>query len=147
MSGPETTPIASPVPRAAPLHSGAVTILALAARTNSAHAMLWWSTGAIVDSGEWLDLDYCWACPDPAETSTLHNDIRLGSTRGTITIRFFGRLAPALHRQALSLRGSWQILEGSGAYLPLHGSGDATVDIRLERAPTIARFVGRLHAE
>jgi hypothetical protein len=112
-------PIAAAVPAAASSVPAPVTIHTVKAFTDTSVVETWSATGAIVDSGSFVDLRELYAGP-----STYHTVRVFSGADGTFTVVANVRILPSADPDiAAYVVGRWTVTGGTGAYDDLHGGG------------------------
>jgi hypothetical protein len=104
----------------------------------------WSSTGAIEDEGTWSDVTFFFAAVRSPVVGTLHDEILLVGSGGTIDLRFEGLLTPTPDPEVFELDASWRVLGGTGSYEGVHGGGSGLVEFRFADSAAEGDFIGRV---
>ena len=93
------------------------------------------STGAITESGTFLNSSLIFGDWDACDFVTVHVTQRFDGALGTFTLRAAITESASEHPKVLTDDGTWVIIDGTGAYETLEGRGrvtgtaDDTVDL------------------
>jgi hypothetical protein len=80
------------------------------------------ASGAVADTGTVTDQAHFDAVPSPV-TAVLEQDRTLSGSKGTLTLRCTQRIPPGQSGPVLTNTGSCVVLDATGAYAGLRGSG------------------------
>jgi hypothetical protein len=120
----------------------AVTITLVAHKAENPPVFTWSSSGGISDAGDWVDGKFFWAAVRSPVVGTLHNELNLVGSKGTIKLRLDGLLTPTEIPDVLFLAGNWRVLSGTGEYANLRGEGTASVTFHFADSSAFGTFSG-----
>ena len=84
------------------------------------------ATGAIVESGTFLNSSVILGCVDASDSVTVDVTQRFQGALGTFTLRAAISETATDDPRVLSDHGSWVVIDGTGAYETLQGRGRVT---------------------